>query len=133
VNIRRLQVAVATPDPELTARIAGAIGRAGHDVTLETDSPFDAMEAAFSHSIEVLVIDQEFRRLGGSQVAEVIRSVGTSVAVVVLHRGELATADDLLVLDPARPGFEEALANILERFVGRPAEPPRSGHDRRAG
>jgi hypothetical protein len=47
--------------------------------------------------------------------------------VVVLHRGELATADDLLVLDPTRPGFEAALANVLQSATGVTAP------DRRAG
>jgi hypothetical protein len=73
VTLRR-RVAVATPDPALTARVAAVVVGAGHEVELATDSPFDAM----------------------------------------LHRGELAGADDLLVLDPTRPGFEVALTNVLQ-------------------
>jgi DNA-binding response OmpR family regulator len=127
VSLRRLRVAVATPDPALTARVAGVVLQAGHDVELATGSPFDAMEAAFSRSIEVLVIDQQLQRLAGTEIASLVRSVGAGVTVVVLHRGELATADDLLVLDPTRPGFEAALANVLQSATGVTAP------DRRAG
>jgi PleD family two-component response regulator len=113
VSLRR-RVAVATPDPGLTARVAAIVVGAGHEVELATDSPFDAMEAAFSRSIEVLVLDQQLQRVAGTEIAALVRSVGASVTVVVLHRGELAAADDLLVLDPTRPGFEDALANVLQ-------------------
>ena len=78
------------------------------------------VQPAFSRAVDVLVLDQELHRLSGVEIASVVRSVGTAVSVVVLHRGELATADDLLVLDPTRPGFEAALANVLDRLQ-RPA------------
>ncbi len=129
VNLRRLRVAVATPDPALTARIAAIVVGAGHDVAVASDSPFDAMEAAFSRSIEVLILDQQLQRVAGTEIAALVRSVGTAVTVVVLHRGELASAGDLLVLDPTRPGFEAALTNVLATPVSAPA--PRRG--RRAG
>jgi DNA-binding response OmpR family regulator len=124
---------VATPDAALTARVAQAVARAGHDVALTTDSPFDAMEAAFSRSVDVLVLDQELQRLAGSELAAVVRAVGASVTVVVLHRGELASADDLLVLDPTRPGFEGALMNVLERLMVEPGGASRRRDGRRAG
>src|SRR6478672_5090804 len=84
VTLRR-RVAVATPDPALTARVAAVVVGAGHEVELATDSPFDAMEAAFSRSIEVLVLDQQLQRLAGTEIAALVRSVGASVTVVVLH------------------------------------------------
>jgi DNA-binding response OmpR family regulator len=123
VSLRRLRVAVATPDPELAARTVLAATEAGHEVAVVTEDPVDAMEAAFSRAVDVLVLDQELHRLSGVEIASVVRSVGTAVSVVVLHRGELATADDLLVLDPTRPGFEAALANVLDRLQ-RPAGAP---------
>ena len=113
VTLRR-RVAVATPDPALTARVAAVVVGAGHEVELATDSPVDAMEAAFSRSIDVLILDQQLQRMAGTEIAALVRSVGASVTVVVLHRGELAAADDLLMLDPTRPGFETALANVLQ-------------------
>ena len=129
VTIGRLRVAVATPSPALAARIAMVITEAGHEAALVSHSPFDAMEAAFSRAVEVLILDQELQRLTGSEIATVVRTVGAAVSVVVLHRGELASADDLLVLDPTRPGFDGALANVLDRLGADDA----AGTPRRAG
>jgi hypothetical protein len=133
VSLRQLRVAIASPDPELTARVADVVRVAGHDVTVATDTPFDAMEAAFSRSVEVLVLDQELQRLTATEVAGVVRSVGSTITVVVLHRGELAAADDLLVLDPTRPGFEQALASVLDRAGGGSAGSDTKREGRRAG
>jgi len=132
VNLRRLRVAVATPDPALTAHVADVIRRAGHDVTVAADAPLDAMEAAFSRSVEVLVLDQQLRRLPATDIADLVRSVGTSVTVVVLHRGELAAGGDL-VLDPTGPGFDDALTDALGRIAGVVADPPPEHEGRRAG
>jgi hypothetical protein len=129
VTIRRLRVAVASPSPELAARIALVVTEAGHEAALVSNSPFDVMEAAFTRSVEVLVLDEELERLTGSEIATVVRAVGTTVSVVVLHRGELAGAADLLVLDPTRPGFEGALANVLDGLGNTAGFPP----GRRAG
>jgi CheY-like chemotaxis protein len=133
VSLRRLRVAVASPDPALTERVAGLVRTAGHEVTLATDSRVDAMEAAFSHSVEVLVLDHELERPAGLEIAGVVRSLGSAVAVVVLHRGELAADDDILTLDPDRPGFHDALGNALDGLAGGPAETPPAGERRRAG
>jgi hypothetical protein len=130
VNLHRLRVGVATPDAELGPRVAALAEAAGHDVVLVTDAPFDAMEAAFSKEVEVLILDQEIQRLAGTEIAALVRSVSSAVDVVVLHRGELASADDLLVLDPTRPGFDEALSNVLERLTqpsGERRTPPGPG------
>jgi hypothetical protein len=129
VTIRRLRVAVATPSPELAARIALVVTEAGHEAALVSHSPFDVMEAAFTRSVEVLVLDQDLERLSGSEIATVVRTVGTAVSVVVLHRGELADADEPLVLDPTGAGFEGALTNILDGLGKTAGSPP----GRRAG
>jgi hypothetical protein len=123
VTLRTLRVGVATPDPQLAARITLVVTDAGHEMVLVSHSPFDAMEAAFSRSVEVLLLDQELQRLTGSEIATVVRSVGTTASVVVLHRGELASADDLLVLDPTRPGFDDALTNVLGRLANTAGAP----------
>jgi len=54
--------------------VTHSLTEAGHEVVLVTDSPFDAMEAAFSRAVEVLVLDQDLARLSGSAVAEMVAS-----------------------------------------------------------
>jgi len=129
VNLGRLRVAVATADPALAVRIAGVVEASGHEVAVATASPYDAMEAAFSRQVEVLVLDQQLQRLPAAEVASLVHSVGTDVMVVVLRGGETAIGDDLRILDPAGPGFDSALAEVLANPTGTP--PAHEG--RRAG
>jgi len=133
VTLRRLRVAIAIPDPALSAQVADVIRRAGHDVTVAAEAPIDAMEAAFSRSVEVLVLDQRLQRLAATDIADLVRSVGSAVTVVVLHHGELAADDDLFVLDPTGPGFDAELTDILDRTAGVAAGPPPEREGRRAG
>ncbi|MFL5798095.1 MAG: hypothetical protein ACJ77A_09200 [Actinomycetota bacterium] len=124
-ELSRRRVAVASPDPTLAARVTHALTAAGHDVVLVGDSPFDAMEAAFSRTVEVLVLDQELARLSGSAVAEMIASAESAVKVVLLerrHPEEPGLGEGPPVLDPEEPGFEAALGLAVG---GAAAESPR--------
>src|SRR5204862_7834900 len=101
----RRRVAVASPDPALAARVTDALTAVGHDVVLVGDSPFDAMEAAFSRTVEVCVLDQELARLSGSAVAEMIASAESAVKVVLLqrrHPEQPGPAEGPPVLDPEK-------------------------------
>jgi len=112
-TVATLRVAVGTPDPELAARVSGIVAGAGHEVAFEGHSSFDLLEACFAGEADLAVVDQSLPRVPGAEVAAVLGGLSRPIPAVVLHRGELGAADDLLVLDPTRPGFETALANVL--------------------
>ena len=114
---RRQRIAIASPDPALAARVTHVLSEAGHEVALVTDSPFDAMEAAFSRGIDILVVDQVLDRLSGSEVARMVAS-GESAASVILLRGtEPGPAGEAGVLDPDRPDFDAELTTAIDRTV----------------
>jgi DNA-binding response OmpR family regulator len=116
-----LRVLIASPDEELRARVAGVVASTEHQVALEMDTPFDALDACLEERADLAVLDEALRSMRGSEVASVLRDLHSKVITVVLHRGELTGDDGLLVLNPAREGFDEALANVLLDAGGRRA------------
>ena len=114
-----LRVLIASPDGELRARVAGVVAATENEVSVELDTPFDALEACLEDRFDVAVLDEALRSMRGSEVASVLRDLHSRVVTVVLHRGELNGDDGLLALNPAREGFDEALANVMRDAVGR--------------
>jgi len=126
---RPLRVALGSPHPDLSGRLADLIRQAGHEIAIETANPFELMEVCFEKGADIAVVDQDLLRVRGSEIAAILRDLRQPVPSVVLHRGELADAD-LLALDPTRPGFDSAFTNVLSEL----ARDHRSGGpSRRAG
>jgi CheY-like chemotaxis protein len=121
VSAARLRVAVASPDPGLAARATHVLSGAGYEVAVVTDSPFDAMEAAFSRVVDVLVLDQDLARLSGSAVADLVASGESAVAIVLLRGRASPPTDGRPELDPAEAGFDAALAEAVARAPRRGA------------
>jgi hypothetical protein len=107
-------VCIASPDEHLRARVGAVVASLGHELTLEAQASFEALEASVEERVDVAILDESLSPTPGSAIAEVLRDVRSSVVTVVIHRGELSGHDALKVLNPLLEGFDEALANVLE-------------------
>jgi DNA-binding response OmpR family regulator len=114
-----LRVLIASPDDELRVRVAAVVAASDHDLTLESSTPFDALEACLEERVDVAILDEALHSMRGSELASVLRDLRSKVVTIVLHRGELTGDEELLALNPARDGFAEALANVLQDVSGR--------------
>ncbi|MDP9344108.1 MAG: hypothetical protein M3Q23_18845 [Actinomycetota bacterium] len=109
-----LRVLIASPDDELRARVASVVATTRHEVALQYSSPFDALEACLEERVDVAVLDEALRSMRGSELASVLRDLRSKVVTIVLHRDDLSGDEGLLALNPAREGFDKALANVLQ-------------------
>jgi DNA-binding NarL/FixJ family response regulator len=116
-----LRVLIASPDDGLRARVRAVVAMTGHQVVLESTTPFDALEACLEGRVEIAILDESMRSMRGSEVAAVLRDLRSRILTIVIHRGELTGDEELLALNPAREGFAEALANVLQGDPGRQA------------
>ena len=114
----RRRIAIASSDPGLAARATHVLAGTGFEVAMVTDSPFDAMEAAFSRTVDVLVLDQDLPRLSGSTVADLVASGESSVAVVLINERSSTPAEKRPGLDPADAGFDAGLVDAVARALG---------------
>src|SRR5438874_772688 len=99
-----IRVLSASPEDELRARVRTNVTSGGHRAALELPGAMDALDACMQGQVDVAILDQFLSPISGSEIAAMLRDLGSPVSVVVLHRGELSGEEAFTALNPTREG-----------------------------
>lgn len=116
----RLEAVVASADEATRTRVVQVIVSGGHGVVAETGTSMEALELCLDRGVDVAVLDEQMRPVGGADLARILTGLRPRLTPIVLSRVDLEDDTGLLALDPELDGFEVALENALARLAAGP-------------
>lgn len=90
-TVRRMRVILCDDHKSLTAALADALRRLGHESVLIADRPDQALSAAAETSVDVVVMDLAFPTGDGFAAAEALRRLPSAPQVLCSLRAPTAT------------------------------------------